>query len=205
MQHKASLGLFDYWVRCRGERAAPRRGDISPAAIQAILPGVIILQRDTAGAFSFTLAGTGVCDLFGRELRRTRLTALWYDKERVAAGDTLEHVVRDGRPAICELVATSRTGRTLSLELLLLPLEPELDGPARLLGALSAAQQPLWLDLDPLQALHTRTVKLFDATARQSQRDEPPRGADTTAIFRSRGTDLTRLQRLTLIEGAKPD
>ena len=45
MKHKTSNILYSYWNKVRGDRVTPRRFEIEPAQIAAILPATFILER----------------------------------------------------------------------------------------------------------------------------------------------------------------
>ena len=51
--------LFDYWVECCAGRAMPSRGDIAPAKIVKLLPGISLIDiSEELGASRVRLAGT---------------------------------------------------------------------------------------------------------------------------------------------------
>lgn len=58
--------LFEYWDDKRGDRVMPRRSEVDPAEIPALLPHIMLV--DTAAAlkdFRYRLFGTSVCQGFG--------------------------------------------------------------------------------------------------------------------------------------------
>jgi len=75
--------LFDYWRACAKGRAMPRRADINPAAMAALLPGISILD---AGArpdqITYRLAGTRLRDIFGREVTGKSVFDLEFGEKR---------------------------------------------------------------------------------------------------------------------------
>ena len=77
LKHKTSEALFSYWNKVRGNRTTPRRFEIEPGKIAAILPSTFILERIDAETYRFRLAGTHVCDMFGVELRGTNFLDGW--------------------------------------------------------------------------------------------------------------------------------
>lgn len=67
------LALHAYWIAARGDRAFPRRKDIDPAALRAILDKVMIIGAERPGAggrprFRYRLIGTGVTFSAGYDL-----------------------------------------------------------------------------------------------------------------------------------------
>src|SRR5712691_933285 len=95
MQQSTSRQLYAYWDRVRNGRNAPRRFEIEPAKIAPILAETFIAE--VTGLFScrFRLAGTKICEQFGRELRGTDLMSLWGPKDRNAFASLLRNVFSD--------------------------------------------------------------------------------------------------------------
>lgn len=207
MRHKISLELFGYWNRRRGKRAVPSRMAIEPADIHTLLPDVFILQSDADGTLSFRLAGTGLCALFGRELKGEGLEELWLPDgaetaTRLAAG------VLDGlTPGVIELHAESLAGRCVDAEMLLLPLADETGLNRRILGCLAPMEQPYWLALDPIVSVVTASIRVLDVNRELAFLANRPKieVERNTAIFHSRGSrpETRRFSHLTLIEGGR--
>jgi hypothetical protein len=62
------LQLVAYWSELRGERFAPRRADIDPAAIRRILPYLSMIEVIDGGQdFRFRLLGTRIVEGLGRD------------------------------------------------------------------------------------------------------------------------------------------
>jgi hypothetical protein len=60
--------LVAYWNACRGERFAPSRADINPAAIRRILPCLSMIDVIDGGHdFRFRLLGTRIVEGLGRD------------------------------------------------------------------------------------------------------------------------------------------
>ena len=62
--------LYAYWDGVRAGRIAPRRLEIEPARIAAILSETFMLECGD-GDYRYRLAGSRLCELFGYELRGT--------------------------------------------------------------------------------------------------------------------------------------
>jgi hypothetical protein len=77
MKHPLTRELYDYWNGRRGEEAMPERADIDPAAIRRILADTFVLAVEPGQNPRFRVAGTKVCELFGRELRGDDFMGLW--------------------------------------------------------------------------------------------------------------------------------
>ncbi len=145
MKVSTSQQLYAYWNDLRGGRLAPRRFEIEPASIAAILPDTFILEREDRNEYMFRLAGTRICDRFGREFRGRNLLDLWTPDDREVIIRVLESVTRDGGVGVVGLMAGSSAGKQAAFEMLLLPLVHTGQSISRVLGALSpiAAQVPL--------------------------------------------------------------
>jgi len=150
MRHKTSETLFAYWNGVRGEHLAPRRFDIEPAKISAILSSTFMLERIDASTYRYRLAGTAVCTIFGSELRGTNFLDGWPPEDHLSLMRRLS--VLSGRGAV-ELIhlEAAPTGRaSVPFELLLLPLRHTGDAMDRILGSFVALDCPGWLGYMPL-------------------------------------------------------
>lgn len=207
MRHKTSLELFAYWNRRRGERAEPSRLDIEPADIRALLPDIFILQAEAGGDFEFRLAGTGICGLFDRELKGETLGRLWLPDGVETVIGLAADVLAGSSPGIVEIWAESRAGRSVEMELLLLPLSDGSKGNQRILGSLCPLDRPYWLTVDPIVSLVTASIRVLDVHKEHVFLASRPRipVEPNMSIFRSSGasTDFRRINHLTLIEGGR--
>jgi len=150
MQQSTSQQLYAYWDRVRNGRAAPRRFEIEPAEISALLPETFIAERTGARGYRFRLAGTRICEQFGRELRGTGLLDLWTDADRGAVASLLGTVLTDAAVGYGRSRAYGRDNRQVCFEFLFLPLIHIGETPNRLLGAFTAMEPPFWLGTEPL-------------------------------------------------------
>src|SRR5438552_16635655 len=102
MKHSSSRELFAYWDRQRGNRAAPERVDIEPAAIRRVLGDTFILGADDGPDHRFRLAGTRVSPLFGRELKNESFVALFEHSHHSSAREPLAIVAAATRPVVAD-------------------------------------------------------------------------------------------------------
>src|SRR6202012_5590854 len=77
MKHKNSHLLVGYWSRLRRGRAVPDQTDIDPRQLKRMLSQVFILDVENAARPIYRLAGTGLCERFGFELKGTGFLAHW--------------------------------------------------------------------------------------------------------------------------------
>src|SRR5262245_11941997 len=82
MQHRTIQSLYLYWNELRAGRIAPGRLEIEPSRISSVLAETFMLERTEAGDYCYRLAGTRLCEIFGRELRETNLLSGWGDADR---------------------------------------------------------------------------------------------------------------------------
>jgi hypothetical protein len=150
MQQPTSLQLYAYWDRVRNGRCAPRRFEVEPAKIAALLPETFIAEGTGPLGCRFRLAGTRICEQFGRELRGADLLSLWQETDRDAVASLVQTVLGDAAVGYGRFKAFTRHERPASFEFLLLPLIHTGDAINRLLGAITAIEAPFWLGAEPL-------------------------------------------------------
>ncbi len=149
MKQSTTQILYNYWNDVRGGRMAPTRFEIEPTRLAPILCETFILERGAAGGFTFRLAGTKVCEQFGRELRGEDFLELAVD-DLGAVARGLEAVTTLGAVLRAEIEATAADGRLAVFEAIVLPLVHPADDVTRYLGSLSAINPPPWLGTQPL-------------------------------------------------------
>ena len=159
MKHPSSRALYAYWNRLRAGRAAPERSELDPGAIRAILGDVMILQVGGPLRYAVRLAGTRICSLMGRELRKRAFV------ETFAPGDwpelyaLLDSTTATATPAVANVIGETEDRRLLGLELLLLPLRHHGRTEARALCSLAAHTRPYWATLVPLARLRLGSAR----------------------------------------------
>lgn len=161
MQQKTSQLLFSYWDEIRNGRLAPRRFEIEPAKIASILPETFILECGGQLGYRFRLAGTRLCEQFGREFRGLCLLDAWAEHDREALETLLQNVVTEGAAGSIAFEATSGDDRTAQFEMLVLPLIHAGATVNRLLGSITAIDAPYWLGAVPLTQQKITSVNLI--------------------------------------------
>jgi hypothetical protein len=151
MQQPTSRQLYAYWDGVRNGRIAPRRFEIEPAKIASLLPETFIAECAGLLGFRFRLAGTKICEQFGRELRGVDFLTLWEAEDRDAIATLVRNVLADGAVGHGIFKAyTNQAPRQASFELTLMPLIHTGQTVNRLLGAITAIDPPFWLGAEPL-------------------------------------------------------
>lgn len=159
MKHASTRELFEYWNDRRRGRIAPDRADIEPGAIRRVLGDTFMLAQDAHGMLRFRLAGTRACALFCRELKGEAFVGLWAKAEQAAIRDLVANITDELAGVVAGVTAHNDEGKTIDLELLLLPLLHQDRNRPRLLGTLAPISVPYWLGTSPARALSCGTVR----------------------------------------------
>jgi hypothetical protein len=187
MKHASSRDLFAYWNERRGQRLAPERGEIEPAAIRHMLGDAFILAYDGAAGYPVRLAGTRVCALFCRELKNEAFANLWAPASMAAIRDALRTVAHEATGLVAGVTGRTERGATVDLELLLLPLSYRRAHQARMIGVLAPATAPYWLGEYPLAGLvlgsHRLITPELDGEGAPRLRAAPPNGRLNRGFF----------------------
>ena len=160
MGQTTSRMLFDYWNTLRGRRAAPERFEIEPAKIASLLPETFIIECGGLLSYRFRLAGTRICEQFGRELRGLDFTQLWNPSDREAVGNLLHSIVTESAIGAMTFDGMTREDCAAPFELLLLPLVHAGTRVNRIMGCITAIDPPYWLGTQPLIRLAVRSIDL---------------------------------------------
>lgn len=180
MQQPTSRQLYAYWDQIRNGRLAPRRFEIEPAKIASLLPETFIAEGAGLLGMRFRLAGTKICEQFGRELRGVDFLTLWKARDRDALATLLRNVLVDAAVGHGEFRAYTDTDKEARFEFLLLPLIHTGETINRLLGTITAIEPAFWLGSEPLTRLEIAAVGLH--------------WPDGTPAFASRGAEIIRLR-----------
>jgi len=204
MRSKTANELFQYWNTVRGDRPLPRRDEIAPAEIRSLLPDLFMLQRQADGTSRFRLAGTGVCALFGSELRDRQFSLLWQETEKAELACVPDQVMTRCTPILVSAVGRSAAGAVLEVELLLTPLASANGTNDRVLGTLSPLSRPLWLHMAPVTSLTASSLSILGPTMNVSLDDlhMPPR---TTAVGVMKRCATRRTLHLRVLDGGRRD
>lgn len=150
MRHNTTSALFTYWDSVRGYRLAPQRFEIDPSRISDILPYTFILERRDAETFTFRLAGTRMCDIFGHELRGTNFLDGWQAIDRLPLLRQFSSLTRHATAGVVHLEIGAADEAPVECEVLLLPLRHTRDTIERVLGSFSPLSSPDWLGEKPV-------------------------------------------------------
>ncbi len=150
MRNAKTRLVLDYWTHLRGARRLPARRDVDPRGLRSVLPFVFLADAPSADATPIRLAGTGLCERYGRELRGHNLQALWRPGDRPAVRDVIAHVLATPAPALARFHAETIERIEVAGELLLLPLSDESGAVTKLMGCAFATESTARLGSRPL-------------------------------------------------------
>ncbi|ABD55359.1 PAS domain-containing protein [Jannaschia sp. CCS1] len=114
--------VLRYWDDLRGDRVAPGRIEISPAAISRHLSRICILERPRAGTVRLRLAGATVSSRAGMELRGMPFRSLFALDDRNTAMDAAETAITTPAVTFLSLGRQERTGTMPEATMAILPL-----------------------------------------------------------------------------------
>ncbi|BAQ17819.1 PAS domain-containing protein [Methyloceanibacter caenitepidi] len=160
MQQATTTKLYAYWNAIRNGRIAPQRFEVDPSQISGLLRETFIAECSGVTSFRFRLAGTEVCQHFGRELRGTEFLSLWSLEDRHTISATLQTIVSEGAVGHGTFFGVTENNREAAFEFALLPLIHTGSSINRILGAITAVDRPFWMGADPVVALELRDIGL---------------------------------------------
>lgn len=196
--HPDSRKLFRYWERIRGERSAPSRADVDLRAIGTILARVGILERRRRPTvFSWRVAGSGIGDIWGREMTGHDLLASWKGMERHSLVTCLDAVVDSHQPFVARFSAVPEAGEAVGVELIALPVRSADNETTQVFCATLPFREPAWLS--------TRTPRRFVLGSIRIIWTEPLPGDPVAAQRPDSTSRRTTSAPLRLIHGGKLD
>jgi len=122
MRTRGSRTLYRYWRGIREGQRIPHRSAIEPRGLKEVLPWTFIVDRVDREMAPFRLAGTGLCEQYGRELRGSNFLSLWLGDCRRTVRSLIDNVVMMPAPAFIEFEAQASNERRMYGEIVLLPL-----------------------------------------------------------------------------------
>lgn len=134
MNTEALAKLRGYWESLRAGRIAPYRAELDPRRFEDVLEHMFILEQLNPDQVRVRLAGMGLCEMMGMEVRGMPPEAFVAAEHRAAFTAHLSSVLTG--PAVVELdLATSDTfGKPLAAQMLLLPLRSDFGEITRIMG-----------------------------------------------------------------------
>jgi hypothetical protein len=115
-----------YWEGLRQGRALPQRKAVDPRGLVGVLDRVFLADRIGRGVAQIRIAGSGLTDFAGTDVRGLPLSVLFGPESRGLLSDTLEEVFTG--PALAEVELGSDRSPGPVARLLLLPLDDDAGG-----------------------------------------------------------------------------
>jgi hypothetical protein len=150
MKHRNSHLLVGYWSRLRKGRDLPDQTDIDPRAIKRMLSYVFILEASDPARPIYRLAGTGLCDRFGIELKATNFLSHWEAGSRGALSALLRQALATKQPVCLSSIATTSDHGMIELETILAPVSFGPGQPVRFIGLVQVLSDPSPLSGKPI-------------------------------------------------------
>ncbi|RUT33048.1 PAS domain-containing protein [Arsenicitalea aurantiaca] len=217
MQKQSTRTLYDYWNALRGARSAPDRRDIDPTRIRGALANTFILESNVDGGYDFRLAGSQLCTAYSRELKGRSFSRLWHERDRDAMDTLIRAVTEDHAVALITFQGTTSIHTRLAFETILLPIRHNGSTESRLLGAMTALEEPYWLGVQPVMEQRITGLRLIwpdDASHADAARDVSARvpqevvfatgGGETAPLTTTvYGRSARRYSHLAVIDGGR--
>jgi hypothetical protein len=170
MKHKNSHLLVGYWSRLRQNRDVPDQTEIDPRAIKRLLSHVFILDAAIPGRPIYRLAGTGLCERFGFELKGTSFLANWEGQSGMALGSLLKQSLHLRQPVCLSAIGATADCGMVEMETVLAPISFNGGEANRFVGMTQI--------LSDLTQLGGRPIAFQRLVASQMVREAEPAAAD---------------------------
>ncbi|WDR03682.1 PAS domain-containing protein [Devosia algicola] len=173
-------------------------------------------RLDGDDRFNFRLAGSHLCTAYSRELKGRSFSALWHDRDREAMATLIRAVTEDHAVALVTFQGTTAINTKASFETILMPLRHNGSTQTRLLGAMTALEDPYWLGVQPILEQRITGLRLIwpdDAALEDMPRtvaanhaneigfaDTMPAGGIPATVF---GRSARRYAHLAVIDGGR--
>ena len=127
-----------YWEGLRGTGRIPSRADLDPRGMARALDSVFVAERIGTGLVRLRIAGMGLTDIAGLDMKGLPLSTLFVPEARLQLASVLERVFTLPEAAELHLEAERSIGRpALEARLLLLPLHSNSGARDLVLGCLA--------------------------------------------------------------------
>ncbi len=136
MRQAAATKILAYWDSLNSESLVPAASAVDPRALKSHLPDLFMLERLDRAVFAFRLAGTRMCQRFGRELRDHDFVRLFPAKQHGEVLAQLNRALQTGESVVIQAGAVMLDNTTVGAEIVLMPLTDAEGRVVRLLGAL---------------------------------------------------------------------
>lgn len=195
--HPASRSLMRTWERIRGARNAPLRAELTMRELSDIIPWVCVLQRDTTQmSYTWRLAGSAVCETWGRNLTGLPAFNDWpsFDRETMVRG--LDTVVGMKQPCVARFLARSYGGREVGFEFTAVPVIAADGESVHAIATCSTFRDQRDNKGDPLTDFEVRRIRILWS-------DQLPGPPAVTAAYSNHDVSRINASFLRVIDGGK--
>ena len=179
MRQKDTKQMLKYWLELFWEAGNqsgklqspqwPERSDIQPARCRSLLSNMFVLERHN-GTINYRLAGTSLCNLFGRELKREKFTQTLVREDQSSASSWSDRLGLDDHLVLLCTTGEAESGERVNLETLMMPLNHNGLRGNRILGITTALDEPYWLGVRPILKQSIRSVRILRPWENQTAR-----------------------------------
>ena len=174
MKHKNSHLLVGYWSRLRKGRDLPDQADIEPRAIKRLLSHVFILDAQNPARPIYRLAGTGLCERFGFEMKGTGFLSHWEGQSSIALASLLKQALKLRQPLCLSSVGATADCGMVEIETTLVPIASDDGEPTRFIGLFQMLSDVGQLAGRPIAFQRLAASKLVREDEPLSAFDAPP-------------------------------
>ncbi|MGI9422226.1 MAG: PAS domain-containing protein [Hyphomicrobiaceae bacterium] len=183
MQQPSCKILYDYWQSLRAGQIVPRRMDLDPTRISAILPNTLLLERTDHDRLTIRLAGTRLCELFGRELRGHDFRRLWTASDQRLLQHHIALGAASGEGIEISVQTQTSAAASFMTELVLLPLTDNQNVITRWVGAWDMDVAHHWSPGDHLTGFKICSCKAINDAFAAVPRTVDQRHAEAAPMF----------------------
>ena len=170
MRHKNTKQMLNYWMDLFWEAGNltesssplvwPERSAIQPTQFRTLLGNMFILEHKE-GNTHYRLAGTTLCSIFGRELKRETFVEAFVGQDRRSAENWVHRLGLDDYVVLLCSKGENAEGQMVNMETLLLPLSQHGERGNRILGITTPCSDTIWLGTKPIIAQHIKSVRVL--------------------------------------------
>ena len=171
MGQQNNKDLLNYWNMVRRGRRAPKRIEITPSEITPLLPITFILEVTSSKELQFRLAGSKMCEIFGKEFRGQNFFDCWPKAEQGILARYLSQLINEGTIITINCEAKAPNNETAEFEMLFLPLTHSGTTIDRILGSITPKEDYPWIGLMDLD--FTLIKEVHASYIRGSSLNEP--------------------------------
>jgi len=159
--HPGSRALFRYWEGVRGEMSAPPRDWLNLQKIRMLVPYLFMIERKPGQGYFWRLAGTRVCELWGKELTGGPAFIQGDRFERDSISRLLDGVVDAHQPFVLRFRVGSEAGPSVAAELVGVPLRARHGNATYVFGVIMPFREVARAANDPVTSFELSAARII--------------------------------------------